>query len=74
MFGAKYQLLLNRSGGAALRHLNNSKSSIEKSNDMDGIYETIEEYNPNKERKKLIFFDNMIADMLRNKKPNPESN
>ena len=41
---------------------------------MDGIYETIEEYNPNKERKKLIFFDNMIADMLRNKKPNPESN
>ena len=29
LFGAKYQLLLNRSGGAALRHLDNSKSSIE---------------------------------------------
>ena len=27
-----------------------------------------EEYNPDKERKVLIIFDDMIADMLRNKK------
>ena len=38
---------------------------------MDGIYKNIEEYNPNKERKILIVFDNMIADMLSNKKLNP---
>ena len=36
---------------------------------MDNIYKTIEEYNPNKERKILIVFHDMIADMLSNKKP-----
>ena len=35
---------------------------------MDDIYENIEEYNPNKKRKILIVFDDMIADMLSNKK------
>ena len=67
-------MLIDRRGGAALRHLNNSKSFIEYSNDMDDIYETIEEYNPSKEGKILIFFDDMIADMLSNKKPNPATN
>ena len=38
---------------------------------MDGIYKNIEEYNPNKKRKTLIVFDDMIADMLINKKLNP---
>ena len=38
---------------------------------MDDIYKNIEEYNPNKKRKTLIFFDDMIADMLSNKKINP---
>ena len=44
--------------------------SIEYANDMD-IYENIEEYNPNKKHKILIAFDDMIADMLSNEKPNP---
>ena len=34
---------------------------------MDLIYENIEEYNPNKERKTLIVFDDVIADILSNK-------
>ena len=38
---------------------------------MSGIYKNIEEYNPNKKRKILIVFDDMIADMLSNKKLNP---
>ena len=38
---------------------------------MDDIYENIEEYNPNKQRKILIIFDDMIADMLSNKEINP---
>ena len=38
---------------------------------MDDIYKNIEEYNPNKNRKIIIVFDNMIADMLSNKKLNP---
>ena len=37
---------------------------------MDDIYKNIEQYNPNKERKILIVFDDMIADMLNNKKIN----
>ena len=35
---------------------------------MDDIYKNIEEYNPNKERKLLIVFDDMITDMLSDKK------
>ena len=41
---------------------------------MDGIYKIIEEFNPNKEPKMLIVSDDMIADMLSNKKLNPEEN
>ena len=35
---------------------------------MDDIYKNIEEYNPNKERKILIVYDDIIADMLSSKK------
>ena len=38
---------------------------------MNDIYKIIEEYNPNKECKTLIVFNEMIADMLSNKKLNP---
>ena len=37
---------------------------------MDDINKNIEEYNPNKKRKILIVFDDVIADMLNNKKSN----
>ena len=40
------------------------------SNYMDGIYENIREYNPNKRRKVLIVFDYLIFDMLNNKNLN----
>ena len=33
---------------------------------MDDIYKDIEAHNPNKKRKVLITFDNMIADILSN--------
>ena len=38
---------------------------------MIDIYKNIEEYNPNKKRKILIAFDDMIADILSNKTFNP---
>ena len=38
---------------------------------MDNIYKNIDEYNPNKKRKLLIVFYDMIADMPSNKKLNP---
>ena len=54
-----------------LKYSNDSKAFIEYSNDMKNIYKNIEEYNLNKKRKILIVFDDMIADMLSNKKLNP---
>ena len=38
---------------------------------MNNIYKNIEEYNPDKKRKILIAFDDMITDMLSNKNLNP---
>ena len=35
---------------------------------MDDIYKNIKEYNSNKKQKILIVFDDMIVDMLSNKK------
>ena len=63
---AKYQLLINKRENIGLKYLNAPKTFIEYSNDMD-IYKTIEEYNPYK-KWKIIVFDDMIADILSNKK------
>ena len=38
---------------------------------MDDICKNIGEYNPNKKHKTIIVFDDMIANMLSNKKFNP---
>ena len=38
---------------------------------MQDVYKNIEEHNPGKKRKVLIVFDDMIADMINNKKHNP---
>ena len=38
---------------------------------MDDIYKNTEDYNPNKKRKILMVFDDIIADILSNKKLNP---
>ena len=40
------------------------------SNDILCVYRNIEDYNPDKKRKVLIVFDDMIADMIINKKLN----
>ena len=37
---------------------------------MHHLYKNIDEYNPNKENKILIVLDDMIADMIHNKKLN----
>ena len=34
---------------------------------MDDIYENIDHYNPNRKRKALIIFDDLIADIMTNK-------
>ena len=54
-YEAKYQLLINKRESTGLKHLNDSKAFTEYSNDMNDIYKKIEEYNPNKKHKILIF-------------------
>ena len=44
---------------------------MEYSNDMQDVYKNIEDCNLNKKRKILIVFDDMITDMINNKKLNP---
>ena len=41
---------------------------MECSNTMDNIYENINDYNPISNRKKFIVFDDMIADIMTNKR------
>ena len=61
-------MLINKIETAGLKHLNDSKAFAEYSNDMDDVYKNIEEYKPDKKRKILIVFDDMIVDMLSSKK------
>ena len=67
----KYQYLINKREKVGLNHFNDPKVFVEYSNDMQDVYENIEDYNPIKRRKILIFFDYMIADMINNNKLNP---
>ena len=41
---------------------------MEYSNDMQDVYKNIEDYNPVKKRKVLIVFEEMVTDMINNKK------
>ena len=64
-------MLNNKKESTGLKYLNDSKAFIKFSNDRGDIYENIEEYNSNKQRKLLIVFDDLIVDMLSNKEHNP---
>ena len=70
-FCAKFQFLINKRESTGLKHFNDSEAFIEHSNDMDDFYKNIEEYNLSKKRKILIVFDDMVVDILSNKKLNP---
>ena len=64
----KYEFLIRNCKNAGIKHLNDSKAFIECSNTMNDVYENIDNYNPNRKRKILIVFDDMIADIMTNKK------
>ena len=67
---ARHQFLIKKREDVGTKHFNDSKAFIEYSNNMDDIYKNIEEYNPNKKLKMLIFFHDMTADMLNYKRLN----
>ena len=66
----KYQFLIKKRESIGIKHFNDPKAFIEYSNDMHDVYKNINDYNHDKEKKILIIFDDMIADMIINKKLN----
>ena len=62
--------MIDKRENVGINHFNILKAFIEYSNNMHDIYKKIDDYNPDKENKILIDFDDMIADMIYNKKLN----
>ena len=64
----KYQFLIKKHKDAGIKHVNNSNVFILCSNKMDDVYKDIDNYNPKRDKKVLIVFDDMISDIMTNKK------
>ena len=62
------EFLIKKRENAGTKHFGGRNAFIECSNTMDDVYENIDDYNPNRKRKILIVFDDMIADIMTNKK------
>ena len=67
----KYQFLINvfkKREDVGIKHLNNPKVFIQYSQCMDDVYNNIDDYKPTRKRNVLIVFDDMITDIMTNKK------
>ena len=64
----KYEYLINKREQAGIKNLNDPNAFIEYSDDMDDVLDDINNYNKNRDKKVLIVFDDMIADIEYNKK------
>ena len=51
-----------------IKNLNDPYALMEYSNDMNDVLEDINNYNKNRDKKVLIIFDDMIADIMRSEK------
>ena len=60
--------MINKREQAGIKNLNDPHVFIEYSNDMDDVLGDIDNYNKNRDKKVLIIFDGMIADIMRNEK------
>ena len=63
----KYEFLINKREQTGIKNLDDPKAFIEYSNDMDDVLDDINNYNKNRDKKVLIVFDDMIADIEYNK-------
>ena len=64
----KYKILIKKREDTGIKHLNDPNAFIKRSNTMQDVYENIHDYNSNRKRKILVVFDDMIADIMTNKK------
>ena len=63
----EYGFLINDGKNAGIKHFNNPTTFIEYSNDMNDVFTNIDDYNKQKNRKVLIIFDDIIADIISSK-------
>ena len=63
----KYEFFIKKREYAGTKHFSEPNAFIECSNTMDRVYENIDDYNPNRQRRILIVFDDMIADVVKKK-------
>ena len=63
----KYEDLINKREQAGIKNLNDPHAFIEYSNDMNDVLDDINNYNKSRDKKVLIVFDDMIADIEYNK-------
>ena len=70
-YESKHQLVIIKWQDVGLKHFKDLKAFIQHSSDMNDAYKSIEEYNSGKEWTVLIVLDDMIADMISNKKFQP---
>ena len=59
--------MINKREQAGIKNLNEPHAFIEYSDDMNDVYENINNYNKSRDKKVLIVFDDMIADIEYNK-------
>ena len=64
----KYQYLINKREQAGIKNLNDPHAFIEYSSDMNDVLDDINNYNKNRDKKVLIIFDDLIADIMRSEK------
>ena len=62
----KHEYLIKNLKNTGIKHLNDPNAFIECFNMMDDVYENIHDYNPNRTRRILIVFDDMIEDIKSN--------
>ena len=63
----QYEYLINKREQAGIKNLNDPQAFIEYSDDMNDVLDDINNYNKNIDKKVLIVFDDMIADIEYNK-------
>ena len=64
----KYQYLINKREQVGIKNLSDPDAFMKYSNDMNDVLENINNYNKNRDKKVLIIFDDMIADIIRSEK------
>ena len=68
LYEPKYEYLIKKREDVGIKHLSNPNAFIECSDTMDYVYDNIDDYNSNRRRKILIVFDEIIADIMTNRR------